>query len=89
MARIPGHRLKRVLWLISTLEKPRSTAWRRRVAPSVVRSACQQVERARVGGGIQGRVSRKEGSERRDFFGRGRMGMGQGLILDVKFLIFN
>lgn len=54
MARIPGHRLKRVLWLISTVEKPRSVAWRRRVAPSVVRSACQQVERAREGEGMQG-----------------------------------
>ena len=54
MARIPGQRLKRVLWLISTVEKPRSTAWRSRVAPSVVRSACQQVERAREGEGIKG-----------------------------------
>jgi len=53
VARIPGQRLKRVLWLISTVEKPRSTAWRRRVAPSVVRSACQQVERAREGGGMK------------------------------------
>ena len=60
-ARIPGQRLKRVLWLISTLEKPRLRASRRREAPSVVRSACQQVDRARLGKDIEEGVSRKEG----------------------------
>jgi len=49
------------LWLISTVEKPRSRAWLRRVAPSVVRSACQQVERARVGGGIRDEFREKRG----------------------------
>ena len=77
-----------MLWLISTVEKPRSRAWLRRVAPSVVRSACQQVERAREGGGIQGRVSRKEGSERRDFFGRGQRGRKEGSDFGCLFFDF-
>ena len=67
-----------MLWLISTVEKPRSTAWRRRVAPSVVRSACQQVERARVGGGIQDQFREKRGRSEGIFLG-GAVELGDGV----------
>ena len=89
MARIPGQRLKRVLWLISTVEKPRSTAWRRRVAPSVVRSACQQVERAREVGDMKVSFA-KRGVGAKGFFWEGADGEGgEGVILDIYLLIFN
>ena len=73
---MPGQRLKRVLWLISTVEKPRSRAWLRRVAPSVVRSACQQVERARVGGDIRDEFREKRGRSEGIFLGGGGWGRG-------------
>ena len=40
-------RVQGVLWLSSTVEKPRSAACRSSSFPSCTRSACQQVERAR------------------------------------------
>jgi len=79
VARIPGHKLKRVLWLISTVEKPRSTACRRRVAPSVVRSACQQVERARDGGGIRDEFREKRVRSEGNFLGVGAVELGDGV----------